>query len=84
MMNMMVGVEMGGNILLWRGRGDDGQEREIKLEDEDGEAFETKMRVAVEDAKAHRLREGAAPRWESPEAWLVQSNSTDEAPDAEV
>jgi len=48
--------------------------REIKLEDEDEEAFEKKMRVAVEDAKA--------PRWESPEAWLVQSNSIDEASDA--
>ena len=82
MMNMMVGVEMGGNILLWRGRGDGVQGREIKLEDEDEEAFETKMRVAVEDAKAHRLQEGAEPRWESPEAWLVQSNSIDEASDA--
>jgi hypothetical protein len=82
MMNMMMGVEMAGSILLWRGRGDDVQGREIKLEEEDGEAFETKIRVVVEDANTHRLREGAAPRWESPEAWLVQSNSIDEASDA--
>jgi hypothetical protein len=86
MMNMMVGVEMGGgSILLWREREDGVQGREIKLEDEDEDAFETKTRVAVEDAKAHRLQDGAEPRWESPwespEAWLVQSNSIDEASD---
>ena len=82
MMNMMVGVDMGGNILLWRGRGDDVPKREPDLDD--GEVSEAELRYGVvEDRrKAVKLEEedGAAPRWESPEAWLVQSDSNGEAP----
>ena len=84
MVNMMVGVDMGGSILLWRGRDDDVPKRELDLED--GEVLEAELRhgVVEDRKKAVKLEEedGAAPRWESPEAWLVQSDSNGEAPGA--
>jgi hypothetical protein len=84
MVNMMVGVDMRGSILLWRGRGDDVPKRELDLED--GEVLEAELRhgVVEDRKKAVKLEEEdrAAPRWESPEAWLVQSDSNGEAPGA--
>ena len=75
---------------------DDEDAQEGKHEHEDAEAYDTGMCV-VEDRdvpvpvdasdgqeEAHRHRMEGEARWDSPEAWLVQSDSIDEASDAVV
>ena len=88
---------VGGGIMLC-GRDEDAQERKHKHED--AEAYEMGMCVikdcdvpvpvdasdGQEEAHRHRM-EGEARwdlGWESPEAWLVQSDSIDEASNAAV
>lgn len=65
-----MGVEVGGRILLLCGRGDDDAREEEEGELEDAEVVDG----GVDGA------EGEA-RWDRPEAWLVQSDSIDEASD---
>ncbi len=51
---------------------------------EEGKSFETETRMSVEEVGRHRhhhrggdrMEDAAAGRWDSPEAWLVQSDST--------
>ena len=87
-----LGMGVGGGIMLC-GRDEDAQER--KHEREDAKGFEREMCVvegrdvlvpvdASDGEEAHRHRMEGEARWDSPEAWLVQSDSFDEASDAVV